>query len=294
LKNQFMYPFVVLFFLIALSGCAGLSHIKYDKPAMAQIKSVAVLVYSVPPTIKYRSDPKQSSEEGLLKSLVELATGDNGARAATLAQESFIEGLNNSDLHFKVLTQDEMMANEAYSKVANKYIAMTQSTDDEGEVNQALAVAGMLLSFMGNADQVPDNESAGSEGQPSYGLSVNWRNAETALTGGEDEQAYIRESIQALGVDAAIIINDPGISFTCDVCIGGTGQGSTGSAFLVSLVDKHGISVLNMRQWFLTSDAAAVMAAYAVNPLQHDDLFRGHGSKMARVFVSYYKENSGI
>ncbi len=289
-----MHLFIMFLSLVVLSGCAGLSHINYDKSAMAQIKSVAVLVYSVPPTIEYRDDPKQSSEDGLLKFLVELATSNNGEKAATLAQESFIEGLNSSDLHLKVLTRDEMMANEAYSKVANKYIAMTQSTDDEGEVNQVLAAAEMLLGFMGNADQTSGNESVGSEGQPSYGLSVNWRNATTALTGGEDEQAYIKESIQALGVDAAIIINDPGISFTCDVCIGGTGQGSTGSAFLVSLVDKHGISILNMRQWFITSDGAAVMAAYAVNPLQHDDLFRGHGSKMAKVFVSYYKENSRI
>jgi len=112
------------------------------------------------------------------------------------------------------------------------------------------------------------------------------------LIGTPEETAYIKESIQALGVDAALIINDWGYAFSCDACMGGTGTGSSSTAFLASLVNANGEVIMNMREWFVTTPTTAPMVGYIINPFQHESLFKGHGTRMATVFMDYYKENT--
>ena len=96
---------------------------------------------------------------------------------------------------------------------------------------------------------------------------------------------------RALNVDAVMLLTDSGYSFVCDACIGGTGAASTGSAFSSTMIDRNGKVILVLRQWFLVSKGSSVVAAYIVNPLQWDSLFREHGKKLATVWADQYKED---
>ena len=94
-------------------------------------------------------------------------------------------------------------------------------------------------------------------------------------------------------MDAAILINDSGFSYACEFCIGDSGAASTGSAFTASMVTRSGDVILNMQEWFATTDAQAVMYAGIVNPLQQTSLFEEHGRKMAVVMADALKEGMG-
>mgnify|MGYP003682944245 CR=1 FL=1 len=121
-----------------------------------------------------------------------------------------------------------------------------------------------------------------------FGLSKNWWDGK-ALMGTTDEKAYITKVIKDLGVDAVMVINDPGFSFSCKPCIGGTGNASTGSAFNVSLIGKDGKEILNVRQWFsYTPDNSAIVAGI-VNPNTQKSLFKAHGEKTAKLFSEEFK-----
>ncbi|OFZ69725.1 MAG: hypothetical protein A2451_00400 [Bdellovibrionales bacterium RIFOXYC2_FULL_39_8] len=91
-------------------------------------------------------------------------------------------------------------------------------------------------------------------------------------------------------VDAALLINDYGYSFSCRSCtdIHGemTGAASTGSAFLATMVDKDGDAIFSITDWFDKTDGKAAMVSNIVNPLSHDALFRAHGVKMAQVWAA--------
>jgi hypothetical protein len=276
--------------LFVLAGCSGNKKFVYNQDAMQKTKTVAVLIYAAPPTIEYRSDPTKIEEDSFLQSLVKAATADNGGKAATLAQESFIQTINSSGFVFKVLTRNEMMNNAAYQKVANKYYALTQVVEEKPE-QSALEMAGDIFGF--GKKEVPTSlPSVGAEGQPAYGLVLDWNTAPSALIGTPEEAAYIKESIQALGVDAALVINDWGYAFSCDACMGGTGTGSSSTAFLASLVNANGDVIMNMREWFVTTPTTAPMVGYIINPFQHESLFKGHGTRMATVLMEYYKEST--
>lgn len=290
MKIQNMMKLMVLVLAIGIiSSCSGNKKFAYDQDAMQKIKTVAVLIYAAPPTIEYRSDPKEVEEESLLMAMVKVATMNNGGQAATLAQQSFIQTINDNQFVFKILPQKEMMGNKAYKKVTSKYLALTQVVEEEPE-QSALAIAGDIFGI----GKKPETSliSVGADGQPAYGRPLVWEGTPTALMGTPEEAAYIKDSIQALGVDAALVINDWGYAFSCDACMGGTGTGSTSTAFLASLVDANGKTILDMSEWFVTSPTTAPMVAYVVNPFQHDSLFKGHGVKMANVFMDYYKEST--
>jgi len=76
----------------------------------------------------------------------------------------------------------------------------------------------------------------------------------------------------------------------CEICIGGSGVASTGSAFTATIMTRSGNVVLNMQEWFATTDAQAAMLADIINPLQHDSLFKEHGRKMAVVLAAAMQE----
>ncbi|MDH5751307.1 MAG: hypothetical protein OEZ59_02670 [Deltaproteobacteria bacterium] len=279
-----------------LTGCTA-SRVEFDKSGIEKIGKLAVILYTVPESINYRDNPQDPPKKGLLQMATEMATANNGPTAASVAQKSFIENLNSKGLSFKAISQDEMMGNKAYRELATKKVqkqeeekAAAKKEQDSSSAGKALGMLSSLSSAMGNN---PGNEGASPEGIPNWGLAPSWSGAPSAIQGGADEKKFIKEAIAALGVDGAMIINDPGMSFSCDACIGGTGSGSTGSAFLATIVDKEGNVALEMRQWFAVSSGNAAMVTYAVNPLQHENLFTGHGEKMARVFSEYYKEEGG-
>ena len=290
MKINMIKAIMLVLIISVTSGCSGNKKFVYNQDAMQKTKTVAVLIYAAPPTIEYRSDPTKVEEDSFLQSLVKAATANNGGQAATLAQASFIQTINDNKFVFKVLTREDMFANAAYQKVASKYYNLTQVVEEEPE-QSALEIAGDIFGF--GKKEVPTSlPSVGAEGQPAYGLALDWSTAPSALIGTPEETAYIKESIQALGVDAALIINDWGYAFSCDACMGGTGTGSSSTAFLASLVNANGEVIMNMREWFVTTPTTAPMVGYIINPFQHESLFKGHGTRMATVFMDYYKEST--
>lgn len=275
--------------LLLASGC---SSVNFDKEAVGKVKKVAVVMYTVPTSIEYYDDA-QDHQKTLLQIAAALATINNGQQAATISQKTFITELNRQGLGFKAISQAEMMNNTAFLKISNKYVAARMEQKAAAEEKKSGAMKALsMLSALGGGGSMDIPEGIGPEGQPEFGLITKWITADGALMGGEGEMAYIKEAIAALGVDAALVINDQGYSFSCEICVGGTGSGSTGSAFLISIVDRNGKEILGMREWFAFQPRSAAMAVYIVNPLQHDSLFEGHGIKTARVFADLFREES--
>lgn len=292
MKNFGMGTTVVLTLIVGTLLFSGCSSVNFDKEAVGKVKKVAVVLYTVPTSIEYKEDP-QESQKTLLQMVAAVATLNNGQQAATIAQKTFITELNKQGLGFKAISQAQMMNNTAFLKLANKHVAARMELMAEAEKKKSGAAKALsMLSALGGGGSSATPEGAGPEGLPEYGLQLQWITSDGALMGSPEEMDYIKRAISALGVDAAIVINDQGYSFSCEACIGGTGSGSTGSAFLISIVDKNGKEILGMREWFAFQPRSAAMLTYIVNPLQHDNLFEGHGIKTARVFADLFREES--
>ena len=131
--------------------------------------------------------------------------------------------------------------------------------------------------------------AASPDGMPQFGMVGGYGTENIKRS--KDERDYMRLAAKALNVDAVMLLTDSGYSFVCDACVGGTGGASTGSAFSSTMIDRNGKVILALRQWFAVSKASSVVAAYVVNPLQWDNLFRNHGKKMATVWANQYKED---
>ena len=293
-KNIFLgalpVALMVTVLMLLTAGCS--SGPKIDKAAMMEVKKVAVVIYTVPATIEYFDNPREHKKSAL-QIAASIATADNGKQAATMAHESFIENLNKQGLGFTVVSKAAMMNNTDFMNASNKYVSMRmeEAAKREKKKGSAAKVLGMLSALGGGSSSA---EAIGSspEGLPEFGLAPSW-NVDSALTGAPGEMDYVKAAIKALGVDAVLVINDPGMAFGCDACMGGTGSATTGSAFLATMVDSDGQPIMQMQQWFALGDGHAVMTGYVVNPLQYEGLFKGHGEKMARVFADEYKDATG-
>lgn len=298
MKTRFFWSLAPLGLVLLLAAGCTPSRVKWDKAAMLEVKKAAVVVYTVPISIQYRDDPKES-KKSMLQMAAAVANTNNGGHAATLAADSFAQALNAQKLSFSVLSMQQETSNPSFNSLLQKTTAdiaaakakmASQEAKQESGMSKALGFLGSLSKATGSN---PYHEGAGPDGFPEFGLAPEWTHAPSALMGAPGEKEYIKAAIAALGVDAAIVVNDMGMSFGCTSCVGGTGSGTTGSAFLVTFVDKDGEEILQMRQWFAIGGAQAAMVGYVVNPLQHDSLFKGHGEKMARVFADYYREEGG-
>jgi len=264
----------------ALSGCS-FGKVTADMNEYKKVRTVAVVVYTVPLAIEYKEDPRESKKT-LLQAVIQAVAKGDGAVAATQSQASFSEALNRQGLPFRVLTAAEMRSNQAF--MAMNPASFAPKKEEKPQGSQAMAMA---MSFMGAAPQNPDG--APPDGLPQFGLPKDWSGG-NPLMSTKDETRYLTEAVKALGVDAVLVVSDPGYAFVCNACMGGTGDGSTGSAFMVSMVNGSGKPILAMREWFATSGGHAAMVAYAVNPLQHESLFKTHGEKMAEVFGEIIKK----
>lgn len=289
-KNPLNIRWLLLALLAGLVLFSGCSNVVFDKKAVKKVKKVAVLVYTVPETIEYYSDPKER-KKSLLQIAAAVLSANNGEKAATISHKSFIEELNRQQLGFIAISQDEMMSNAAYGNIANKWISAREEQKANARKSQsgAMKALSMLSSMSGGKPKAPDG--VGPKGIPEFGLAANWSSG-SALTGEKAELVYIKEALKALGADAAIVINDQGYSFACEACIGGTGSGSTHTAFLISIVDSKGKQILGMREWFNIQPRSAAMVAYIINPLQHASLFEGHGIRTAKVFADLFRKES--
>ena len=58
----------------------------------------------------------------------------------------------------------------------------------------------------------------------------------------------------------------------------------------MAMVGRNGEVILEIKEWFATTDEQAALVAGVVNPLEQNDLYREHGRKTARVFAKFLKE----
>ena len=271
---------VLLICALLISGCA--STLKFDKAKLKKVKKVGIVIFTVPESIKYKSDPKAGKESELsavVKIVARKMSEGDGVKAATLSMRTFIKELNKSKLPFKVISRKEMLKRKSfkglYSPPAPK--------------KKAKGALGMLASF-GSPNM---SVGVGPKGINSYGLQSNWSGGD-ALIGSDSEMEYIKKAIKALKVDAALVINDKGYSFSCNACAGAggvmNGSASTGSAFTVTMVDKKGGPIMQLREWFGSTSSNAMMVSNIVNPLEHEKLFKVHGQKMGKLFARMFKE----
>jgi hypothetical protein len=267
--------------LLWISGCASTT--KFNKAEINQIKKVAVVVFTVPETIEYKEDPKAVNSGGglmqLVKAVVKATSQGNGPEAAQLSLVNFIDTANSASLPFKILSYDEMGNNAEFT-------ALIKPPEVEVQKNDATS---MLMSAMAPKKEkgVPPPKLNG------FGLDPTWDDG-NALTGANGEMEYIVNAIKALKVDAALVINDRGYSFSCSACIGQggvmSGTGSTGSAFNATMVTGDGKVILDLREWFGSTSANTPVVANVVNPFDHKRLFEAHGVKMANLFSNMFSE----
>ncbi|MBI4081487.1 MAG: hypothetical protein HY423_02645 [Candidatus Lambdaproteobacteria bacterium] len=263
---------------LALGGCS-FGKVTVDKAEYQKVKTVAVVIYTVPESIEYKDDPREK-KKSLLQQVIQAVAKGDGVKAATVSQASFSEALNRQGLPFRVLSADEVRSNPGYSSLNMSSYVKPKEQPAGGATMQ------LAMSFMGAKSGPPDGSAP--QGLVQFGLPQDWSGG-NPLMGTKDETRYLTDTIKALGVDAALVVADPGYAFVCNACAGGTGDGSTGSAFMVSLVNPQGKPILAMREWFATSGGHAAMVAYAVNPLQHESLYKQHGEYMAKVFGDIIK-----
>jgi len=256
--------FIVLF-SFALVSCN--ESVKVDEDKLKNIKKVAVVVFTLKARIAHRDDPKDDDTDIAAWGPNRTAFG-LGQKAADLAYPTFIEELNRQGLPFNVMSFEEMKSNTAF-------MAMQPAKKDEMTDKAMLATVTALK---------PNRGAASANGFINFGLPKKWKSSGSAVTGGKDELEYIRKAIEALGVDAAIVIVDRGTSFQCRLaCVVGTGDSTMGGAFNGALVGKDGSVIFEVNNWF-QGKAHAAMAGYIVNPAQRTKLYEQHGVRMGQVF----------
>ena len=247
-----------------------------------------MVIYTVPTTIIYKDDPRNndSTITSIAKVALRTLFSASGEVAATAAHQGFIDELNAAGLPFRAVTAEQMQANAQFSGM--------DKTGFTPKPKPALASALMALSGGESNERIIAGE--GPRGLTQFGLNQDYLSGE-ALTGERGEHDYVQAAIKALGVDAALVVADPGFSFACKACIGigpaMAGSASTGSSFMAQIVDKNGGTVLAMREWFIMTDETAPMVAGVVPASDFERLFRGHGRRTAQVFVAQFNEAMG-
>jgi hypothetical protein len=278
---------------IFLTGCGSAT--KINKDGIRSVKNIAVVIYSVPPEIKFKKNPKEDDSSGGLslmdvaKSLMADASKADGIEASEIALNSFIKSMNNNPkMTFKVLTPTQMAKSANFTKLVSDLNAKA-ATAASAKANKKTSMLSSAMSFL--APPKDDKKASVSpKSLVSFGLIPAWGDG-NALRGTKDEQKYVKESLEALGVDAILALNDMGYSFLCSTCVGGTGTASTGSAFHATLIGANNDVLLQMKQWFNSSDETAATTAGIVNPLKQKELFKAHGEKLAKVFAEQLLES---
>lgn len=271
--------YIALLLSVFLTACS-LGKNTVDVEAVKKVKSVAVIMYSVPEKIVYRSDARDNSTS-VLGALAETSIGNNGSQAAETAVKTFTETLQKQNLSFTVMSHSDVISNPGFNALYIPASAVDKQVEE--------SLLGKSLSFLGSLSGGADYTAAAPNKMNQYGLVKAW-NGDTALTNKPAELKYIKKAIETLKVDAVLVVNDMGFSFSCEACIGSNGVASTGSAFNATLVSRFG-SIMNIREWFATTDEQGVMAMGIVDPTEHEELFAEHGRRMAEVFAVAAKES---
>ena len=260
--------FLGLLLLGFLSGCGG--PVKVNQDELKKVKKVAVIVFALKSTIEHRDTPAEDDSDLGAALANETAFGD-GETAANLAFPEFINTLNSKKLPFHVLTIKEMKANK-------KFMSLYKAPKKESKGNA-------LTSFFGASAY-----ARSPTGFMNFGMVEEYDKDEcTPLTGKSGEQFYIQKAMEALKVDAALIVVDRGTSFQCNLACGlGNGDSSMGGAVHTLLMGRSGQTVAKFNFDFEGS-SHALMARYIVNPLQRDKLYKAHGKEIATEYVKEFR-----
>ncbi len=269
-------------FLALLSVLASCGSASFKKDDVTSIRSVAIVAYSIPEKIEFRDDPKEQNKAGimdLVKVVAKSFTEVDGKNAAELSYNEFVKSINTSTkLPFKAMTLEELRKNVKFQEL----VASTQKKEVPAAAVDS-GWMGKLQSFAGVNEAAPTSTTLA--GIATFGIDKNWSDSD-ALMKTEEEKAFLKKALEILNVDAIMVINDMGYSFSCEACIAGTGSASTGSAFNVTLINKEMKSVMNVRQWFGFSKASAPIVTGIIPPPMYEKLFIAHGGKMATEFIS--------
>ena len=273
--------YITLLLPVMLTACFGKNTVKVEE--VKKVKSVAVIMYTVPQDIYYKDDAREGGKSGLAL-LAEAVIGNSGNQAANAAVETFTGELRKQGLSFSVMPYSDVVSNAKFAALYKPFSYPKKKTEE--------GALGMALSFLSaGANQV--TRATSPKNMSHFGLAPIW-SADTALTNKPGENDYIKKAIEALKVDGVLVINDTGFSFSCEACIGiggsMSGVASTGSAFNATLITRSG-PVMNIREWFGTTDEQATMVAGIVDPTEYDNLFKEHGKRMAEVFAEAAKES---
>lgn len=270
---------LLLALLTVLASCGSAS---FKKEEVTSIKKVAIVAYSIPEKIEFRDDPKEQNKPGLMdlvKVVAKNFTEVDGKKAAELSYNEFVKSINTSPtLPFKALTLEDLRKNVQFQE-------LVKSTQKKETPAAAVADTGWMGKLQSLAVSNEGPSSTTLEGIATFGIDKNWSDSD-ALMKTEDEKAFLKKSFEILNVDAIMVINDMGYSFSCEACVAGTGSASTGSAFNVTLINKDMKSVMNVRQWFGFSKASAPIVTGIIPPPMYEKLFTAHGGKMASEFIS--------
>jgi len=268
--------------LILLIGCTPKATV--DRARLMTIKNVAVVMYTVPTEIKYKSDPKAVNTVSLARialSAAQQASNGDGKEAATASYKTFVQELNAQSLPFQVMSFETVSGNPGFKAL---YMPASEEKKESGLLDAAGSLFGGGDSLMG----------AAPEGFNQYGIAPDAWNMETALMGSDGESEYVKKAIEALGADGVLVIQDTGFCFSCEACVGTadvmTGAASTGSYFIATLFDRSMIPVLTIKEYFLTTDAQAAMVSNIIIPPLHEGLFNAHGKRFGQVFADSFRK----
>lgn len=275
--------YVAISLSVFLTACSfGKNTVNVEE--VKKIKKVAVIMYTVPEQITYRADARENSTS-FLAALAETAIGKNGNSAADSAVKAFTDTLKKQGLSFDVMPHSDVVSNANFAALY-KPVSEAEKQVDESLLGKSLSLLGSMSRSKSVTGVAPDKMNQ-------YGLIANW-STDTALTKKSGEDDYIKKAIEALKVDAVLVVNDMGFSFSCEACVGisnaMSGVASTGSAFNATLITRSG-PVMNIREWFATTDEQGAMVAGIVDPTEHKNLFEEHGRKMAQVYAAAVKES---
>jgi len=273
----------VLLLSVFLVACSfGRTDVNTD--AVKKVKKVAVIMYTVPEQIIYEDDARATGKSNSAQ-LAEDFIGKNGKQAADVAIRAFTEALQKQGLPFEVMLHSQVVSNAKFAALYKPTVIVQKKEDD--------SLLGQTLSFLSSAEEKPSYLGSAPAKMNEYGLTMGWR-VGSALTGKPGESEYIKKAIEALKVDAVLVVNDPGLSFSCEACLGYgdsmNGAASTASAFNATLITRTG-PVMNIQEWFATTNDQAVMVMGVVDPTAHKALFKEHGRRMAEVFSDALKES---
>jgi len=273
----------VLLLSVFLAACSfGRTDVNAD--AVKKIKKVAVIMYTVPEQIIYKDDSRTTSKNTSAQ-LVEDLIGKNGKQAADVAVRTFTETLQKQGLPFEVMLHSQVVSNTKFAALYKPTVIVKEKEDD--------SLLGQTLSFLSSTAEKPSYLGSAPAKMNEYGLTMGW-SVGSALTGKPGESEYIKKAIEALKVDAVLVVNDPGLSFSCEACVGFgdsmNGAASTASAFNATLITRTG-PVMNIQEWFASTDDQAVMVMGVVDPTEHKSLFEEHGRRMAEVYSDAFKES---